>query len=461
MDQPSVRFFGYSNGGTFSLVICSGRHCCTTGFLDTKDNNWEQGQVDWFVGRQAGSCDQFRIDTSQEVMVRLRHKGSDAGRLDWIMIHPWHQNLVYSCEIGVRLDHRSYHDTECVLFNSSDVNNNSSSGFECNGREEFCWLRFDQLLFPGTHNSGTGQKKGMARCASKNQDMDIIEQLEFGIRFFDLDVIYSTSLLGCSGLETGHGSHPELGLYQCYGRMEELLQDLLGWLDKHWSEVVVLHFGNIALEDKTVPRLKDTIKKVFSNSSGVKINGNFKKTGEWPMMGDAVENNERVFIFIRDEIGNIREDELEFVKEIKRKPLDDKNMTKTSTEIFMTSSYKAERVGDDCRYILETSNTACMSDMYRQTDFLKLSLFSRFGKGGTIGTECIHEMAKKCNYWISEAIENCNFQRFRPNFVVVDYPNYQGLADKNVVQIAFEVNMERANMVRHKMDEDDNDDEVG
>ena len=73
--------------------------------------------------------------------------------------------------------------------------------------------------------------------------------------------------------------------------------------------------------------------------------------------------------------------------------------------------------------------------------------FSRFGKGGTIGTKCIHEMAKKCNQWISKAVSNCNFRVFRPNFLLVDYPNYQGLADKNVVQLAFEVNTERANMV--------------
>ena len=122
----------------------------------------------------------------------------------------------------------------------------------------------------------------------------------------------------------------------------------------------------------------------------------------------------------------------------------------------MTSSYKVDNVGDDCFYILQTSSTACMSDMWRQTDFLKLSIFSRFGKGGTIGTECIHEMAKKCNQWISKAVSNCNFRVFRPNFLLVDYPNYQGLADKNVVQLAFEVNTERANMLYQQRNKEEN-----
>ena len=115
--------------------------------------------------------------------------------------------------------------------------------------------------------------------------------------------------------------------------------------------------------------------------------------------------------------------------------------------MFITTSYKAGSVGSDCNYILQTSITACMSDQWRKTDFLKLSIFSRFGKGGTIGTECIHEMAKKCNQWISQAILSCNFRPFRPNFLLVDYPNYTGLADKTIVQLVDEVNTARARMV--------------
>ena len=48
------------------------------------------------------------------------------------------------------------------------------------------------------------------------QDLDIVEQLEFGIRFFDIDTIVSRAG-GCNGLETGHGSHPAWGVYQVAG----------------------------------------------------------------------------------------------------------------------------------------------------------------------------------------------------------------------------------------------------
>ena len=66
-----------------------------------------------------------------------------------------------------------------------------------------------------------------------------MEQLEFGIRYFDIDVIFSHSF-GCNGLETGHGKKPELGLYQCYGLVSSLLAELRRWLDSHPSEVMMM-----------------------------------------------------------------------------------------------------------------------------------------------------------------------------------------------------------------------------
>ena len=64
-------------------------------------------------------------------------------------------------------------------------------------------MRFNEFTFPGAHNAGTGQMDyPNLRCFYKNQDLNVREMLDFGIRFFDLDVIYS--LAGhCEGLETG------------------------------------------------------------------------------------------------------------------------------------------------------------------------------------------------------------------------------------------------------------------
>jgi hypothetical protein len=39
----------------------------------------------------------------------------------------------------------------------------------CNGRSAFCDLAFNEFLFAGSHNAGTGQLDGYWKCASKNQ----------------------------------------------------------------------------------------------------------------------------------------------------------------------------------------------------------------------------------------------------------------------------------------------------
>ena len=60
----------------------------------------------------------------------------------------------------------------------------------CNGSPRFCHLHFDEFTFTGTHNSGTREASRNLNCFFKNQDLSIREQLDLGIRFFDLDIIY-------------------------------------------------------------------------------------------------------------------------------------------------------------------------------------------------------------------------------------------------------------------------------
>jgi len=433
------------------MTICQDGRCCSAKELNTEDNNWELGQVDWFVGRQIGECSHFTLQPDSPVLMTLHHEGANAGLLEWIRIHSWHSAFYFNCIVETRLDYRSEHVTTCQMEQTESWK--LSQQFGCNGQQEFCVLRFDQFLFPGSHNSGTGQSEGNYKCAYKNQDLNILEQLEFGIRFFDLDVIYSTTF-GCSGLETGHGSHPELGLYQCYGRMDALLGQMRVWLDEHPSEVVVLNFGNIDWPEQTIPSLMETLIDKFSSQDGrVRINRAFKEKGYWPTLGEAVDSNERVFVFLRDSIGAVTENELEIVKEIKVKPGNDvasKNLTEV--EATITTSYKAGDVGSDCSFVLGTNSVACKSDNQTETDFLKLSFFSKFGKGGVIGTECVHKMARKCNQWVKKAVDSCNYRSFKPNFLLVDYPNYQGQAEENIVELCQAVNRDRAGMVDRMKD---------
>ena len=81
------------------------------------------------------------------------------------------------------------------------IGNFSSTIFST--RREFCDIPFNEFTFPGAHNSGTGQMDDPNfPCLYKNQDLTVREQLDFGIRFLDLDIIYSQGGR-CRGLETG------------------------------------------------------------------------------------------------------------------------------------------------------------------------------------------------------------------------------------------------------------------
>ena len=449
MDQ-GITIFGYDSGGSFSVHICQRQSCCTTGQLNTEDDNWELGQVDWFVGRQIGDCYGLELYQGEEVRLVLQHEGSNAGLLDWLKLHSWSGWRWWRCEVGVRLDHSQSHTTLCRPESASPP---QGPGLVCNGRPEFCQMRFDQFLFPGAHNAGTGQAKGSFACAFKNQDLNIEEQLELGIRFFDIDIIFSHSH-GCHGLETGHGKHPEFGLYQCYGRMSSLFSSMRRWLDSHPSEVVALNFGNIEYPNSTIPALQETMLKIFPvESAGVKLNGKFKSTGAWPTLGESVRSNERIFVFVRDTAGLLPPESLSFVKEIKVKPdrLFTSNLTVGEGEVTIMTSYHAEDVEGDCAYILDSNERACIMDNVAATDFLKLSFFSKFGVSGTFGTECLHQMARKCNVWPPEVVRKCTARRFRPNFILLDYPNYQGNAKINIVQLCDQVNLERAKQI-HRTD---------
>ena len=50
-------------GGRFNFQFCflNTNQCCQTGNLDTDDDNWEKGHVNYFVGRQIDACENFPL----------------------------------------------------------------------------------------------------------------------------------------------------------------------------------------------------------------------------------------------------------------------------------------------------------------------------------------------------------------------------------------------------------------
>ena len=107
----------------------------------------------------------------------------------------------------------------------------------CNGISSFCELPFTRFTFPGTHNSGAfsldipdilpddvpGVDVNEAlRCMFENHDMNFLEQLNFGIRSFNLDLCH-------------HAETPDV-LYNCHGSGAQT-----AWGDEFTKDLDAIH----------------------------------------------------------------------------------------------------------------------------------------------------------------------------------------------------------------------------
>ena len=90
------------------------------------------------------------------------------------------------CNIGVKLDHNEEQTFQCSIEQTGNAEER-----RCNGKPEFCKIPFNKFLFPGSHNTGTGQGEGgYLPSLYQNHDLNLTEQLDFGMRFFDFDINY-------------------------------------------------------------------------------------------------------------------------------------------------------------------------------------------------------------------------------------------------------------------------------
>jgi len=72
-----------------------------------------------------------------------------------VNLHSWHSGSIISCPIETKLDHTTSVTVNCT-FNELQENDSDESEW-CNGSKYFCNMNFDQYLFPGAHNAGTGE----------------------------------------------------------------------------------------------------------------------------------------------------------------------------------------------------------------------------------------------------------------------------------------------------------------
>ena len=63
------------------------------------------------------------------------------------------------------------------------------------------------------------------------------------------------------------------------------------------------------------------------------------------------------------------------------------------------------KVGSNCQFCVENARVACSE--YRWGDFVKLAVFGSPGKGERLGTECLWDIARKCNPRVRDAVQAC------------------------------------------------------
>ena len=294
-----------------------------------------------------------------------------------------------------------------------------------NGRNDLCQLRYNQLTHPGTHNSGSGfsgdlrLRDGSSApvCFYRNQGLDYTAQLEFGIRWFDIDLCWVTEQEVTAAVPAG--------LWTCHsngyaGFVDEVLRQVDEWLDDNiYNDVVSLHFNGDYDRSRSAPiaaALNDLLVSYWwgdpspqtkKSLSKLSMNSDFNLTGEWPRMSRAVGRNERIFVFLHESL-----------------QLGDQPWAHDT----IPSRSPSEVIKDSCDSLIEFTRGAC--DVC--TDLFGVDAIGSRGN-------CIFQLAEICNRVtlnVSRACFDLRMQYGKTlNVIEVDYPE-RSPEDLSVVEVA-------------------------
>jgi len=295
----------------------------------------------------------------------------------------------------------------------------SASGvMRCNGMAGLCKLKFNQVTFAGTHNAGAnGVMKydpwphlPAMSCWYRNQDKGYKEQLEYGIRFFDIDT-------WCRG-GTVYNSHSDAYKTKIKTSMDAIAEFLNK--DSNRNVVIAMRFQD-SRNNYKFSRLGPILTKYFSGTGG-KVGMNRVTNGDytnWPTMEQAINANARVFVFIKDNLCDAAcRAENTFARP----------MTVTDTWLNLA-------VSSSCGSLPDKTKTKC------QNANQPLVLVSAFASSGL----CVSDMQKLCNKHIPATAEKCQqvlkSKGKTVNFLTADYVN-QASSTQNVVKVALDCNYE-------------------
>lgn len=179
----------------------------------------------------------------------------------------------------------------------------------CNGHEALCDRRFDQVVFPATHNAMAASNLGWVW---PHHDGGLSAQLKAGVRAFLLDTHYgdtpaeiqrylstfpsSSRALMERIINAADPSTRGPGLFLCHNLcalgatpLQEALADIRAFLDRNQHEVIVL-----ILQDEV--SAADTA-AAFEASGLIRYVYTHPPDADWPTLREMIERNERVVVF--------------------------------------------------------------------------------------------------------------------------------------------------------------------
>jgi len=147
---------------------------------------------------------------------------------------------------------------------------------KCNGHEELCDRRFDQVAYPMTHNAMSNAEAGWIL---PNQDFGLTRQLSDGIRGMMLDTHEQDGALLLCHAVCLTGNQP----------LVEGLQEIAAFLEANRNEVVSIIFENYITQAQTAGAIEQSglIDFVYAHQLGE----------PWPTLGELIRADTRLVVF--------------------------------------------------------------------------------------------------------------------------------------------------------------------
>ncbi|MEM9565945.1 MAG: hypothetical protein AAGA93_25205 [Actinomycetota bacterium] len=174
----------------------------------------------------------------------------------------------------------------------------------CNGHEELCDRRIDEVVFAGSHNAMSSSDLGWDLAL---QTGDMVTQLDHGIRALLIDALYwdddgqldggAAAGDAATVIEAALGDdQPRPGTWLCHGFCALGATDLVAglteidvWLDEHPREVLLI----VVQDEITFDDLQDAFV-----ASGLRDRAHAHQPGEpFPTLGELIDRDERILVY--------------------------------------------------------------------------------------------------------------------------------------------------------------------